>query len=561
MCENTYINIQTGEVLGLEHVESLKENAMLRVRPELWCEWDFERNSKLGFDIYEISYGLFKKVNWICLDCKSNYDSMIANRVKGKGCPFCVGKKVNHTNSLASLRPDLAEQWHPTKNDNLTPHDVTCKSDKKAWWICKDCKSEFDTRIAVRERGSDCPYCSGQKVNGTNSLSTLNPKLASEWNYKKNGELIPDNVTLKSGRKVWWLGRCGHEWVAPINDRTKEKGTNCPYCNQNNPKVLEGFNDLWTVNKKLALLLANPEDGYRYSEGSSKKVDWKCIDCGAIIKNKAISRIKERGLSCCKCSDGIKYPEKVMISLLTELNIEFNHDQSTEWSRLSNKRYDFFIPSLNIIVEMHGRQHYDRPFGGKRGKSVQKEQENDKFKYDLALNNGINRYFSIDCRLSDFTYIKNSIMNSDLIYFLDLSSVNWKVVFEKSLKSKVFEICEIYNKNNIEQKEISKITGLSDTTVRRYLKIGYKLGITDYTPKSRRNKENSVKWMQKEIVQLDLNNDFIASFYSISLAGKSLNKENYSSISACCKGKAKTAYGYRWMYLEDYEKQHNKIDE
>tara|TARA_B110000285_G_scaffold180449_1_gene203483 strand:+ start:85 stop:225 length:141 start_codon:yes stop_codon:yes gene_type:complete len=36
--------------------------------------------------------------------------------------------------SLAEVNPELAEEWHPTKNGELTPFDVTKGSNKKVWW-------------------------------------------------------------------------------------------------------------------------------------------------------------------------------------------------------------------------------------------------------------------------------------------------------------------------------------------------------------------------------------------------------------------------------------------
>ena len=36
--------------------------------------------------------------------------------------------------SLAEVNPELAKQWHPTKNDDLTPFNVTTGSKKKVWW-------------------------------------------------------------------------------------------------------------------------------------------------------------------------------------------------------------------------------------------------------------------------------------------------------------------------------------------------------------------------------------------------------------------------------------------
>ena len=40
-----------------------------------------------------------------------------------------------YTKSLAETHPDLAAQWHPTKNGELTPYDVTAGTDKSVWWL------------------------------------------------------------------------------------------------------------------------------------------------------------------------------------------------------------------------------------------------------------------------------------------------------------------------------------------------------------------------------------------------------------------------------------------
>ncbi|WP_224413489.1 zinc-ribbon domain-containing protein, partial [Bacillus thuringiensis] len=56
-------------------------------------------------------------------------------------------------------------------------------------------------------------------------------------------------VVANSDKKVWWLGKCGHEWDDMIRSRNS-RGTGCPYCS--NRKSLKGFNDLETINYQLA---------------------------------------------------------------------------------------------------------------------------------------------------------------------------------------------------------------------------------------------------------------------------------------------------------------------
>lgn len=86
---------------------------------------------------------------------------MICNRVNGSRCPYCSGQKVSKENSFATVSPELADQWHPTKNHNLSPNDVTARSPKKIWWLCKRGHS-FKSTVYNRAIGTGCPYCSGR---------------------------------------------------------------------------------------------------------------------------------------------------------------------------------------------------------------------------------------------------------------------------------------------------------------------------------------------------------------------------------------------------------------
>ena len=63
-------------------------------------------------------------------------------------------------------------------------------------------------------------------------LALENPELVLEWS--ENNELSPMDVTIGSHKKVWWKGKCGHEWEAIIKNRVN--GSGCPYCSGN--KVL-----------------------------------------------------------------------------------------------------------------------------------------------------------------------------------------------------------------------------------------------------------------------------------------------------------------------------------
>lgn len=207
----------------------LAENAMLRVRPELFDEWDFKKNDELGLDVYKVSYGSEKTAWWICSVCKSDYDMLIKSKTKMKKncCPYGSGHRANHTNSLASLHPDIALQWHPTLNGDLTPHDVTAGSSQKVWWIC-DMGHENDALVIVKVNGHKCRYCSGHDaLRGFNDMWTTNPELAKLLDDPEDGY----SHTQKSDRPLDW--KCPHCQTTRKNKSPKivyNNGLGCPYC-------------------------------------------------------------------------------------------------------------------------------------------------------------------------------------------------------------------------------------------------------------------------------------------------------------------------------------------
>ena len=90
------------------------------------------------------------------------------------------------------------------------------------------------------------------------------------------------------------------------------------------------------------------------------------------------------------------------------------------------------------------------------GGGLKNQQENDKNKYELAINNGIkpSNYIVIDCRYSDLDFIKNNIINSRFNKIFDLSNIDWLKIGQDSEKSIVKEVCDYWCFHN----EINKYT-------------------------------------------------------------------------------------------------------
>ena len=135
--------------------------------------------------------------------------------------------------SLAKKFPHIAKEWHPTKNNSLTPLNFFCWSHKKAWWVCDKCGYEWSAHISSRSKGNGCPSCAGKVVTQDSCLANKRPLLCREWDYRQNGTITPYNTSYASNKRVWWIcsNDNSHKWIAMVSNRTKiEARTGCPYC-------------------------------------------------------------------------------------------------------------------------------------------------------------------------------------------------------------------------------------------------------------------------------------------------------------------------------------------
>ena len=192
------------------------DNRLSLKRPELIREWHPTKNGNLTPD--DVAVATNKNVWWIC-EKDHMWLALIPSRALSRtGCRFCKRKEVTDINRLSIHHPDIAKQWHPTKNGDLTPDDVSYGSDNKVWWLCER-SHEWEAKIYSRRQGRGCGTCAGKEITDDNRLSLKAPELVPEWHPTKNGNLTPDGVSYGSDRKVWWLCERGHDWEAAISSR------------------------------------------------------------------------------------------------------------------------------------------------------------------------------------------------------------------------------------------------------------------------------------------------------------------------------------------------------
>ncbi|MCM3252447.1 zinc-ribbon domain-containing protein [Priestia aryabhattai] len=218
------IDLLNDEVkISEQFIQNEKENS-IKNNKRLVDEWHPKKNGTLKPEFFQ-KYSN-KKVWWLCKK-GHEWQATISNRSYGTNCPYCSNKKVCKDNCLAIINPLLAKEWHPKKNGRLIPHDITAGSNKRVWWQCEK-GHEWEYIVAKRNKGENCPYCSGRRVSDSNCLAVLMPNLSKEWHPVKNIDLTPYKVALNSSKKVWWQCEKGHEWQAFVYSRTN--GSGCKKC-------------------------------------------------------------------------------------------------------------------------------------------------------------------------------------------------------------------------------------------------------------------------------------------------------------------------------------------
>jgi hypothetical protein len=333
-----------------------------------------------------------------------------------------------------------------------------------------------------------------------------------------------------------------------INEYNLKKGQGCAGCG--NKIVRFGIDDIYTLYPELIKYFINIEDTYKYSRCSEVSLNFKCPDCGYIKKIVIKTFIKNNGFICPECGDGKSYPEKFVFEILRQLKVEFDVEYNPVW--IKPRRYDFYINNLKMIIETHGEQHYNNSFKLLNSRDTKKEKINDNFKEEKAKNNGIQEYIIIDCRKSNLEWIKNNILNSRLKNYFNLSNIDWNKCHEIACNSRVKEISNIWNSGINSTINISKLTNIHNSTVRRYLKQGRKIGWNNYDENVAR-KSGGIKQKIKVICLNTL------EIFDSSKEVEDKYKIHKTDICRMCNGKGSfisvNNKPYVFMYLKDYEKE------
>ena len=285
-----------------------------------------------------------------------------------------------------------------------------------------------------------------------------------------------------------------HGIIDKYTETKIEELAKCPYCSKH--RLLVGFNDMWTTHPEQAKLLKNPEYGYKYMYSANKpELEWICPYCKEEII-KTPNDVATKGLCCPNCNNMNTYPNRFMYHFVKQLTNNVTREKSFFWSE--GRRYDIFFDNY-CICEAHGLQHYEEQISF-TDRSLEEEQKNDKLKQKLALSNGIKEYRVIDCRKSDFDFIKNNVINSRFAELYNLSKVDW-LKLENDINNNIFiEASELWNAGIHDPEILAEKLNIHKSNIHIIMSRAKELGLCNYdtaiTQAIGREKMNKAKYQK-----------------------------------------------------------------
>ena len=350
-----------------------------------------------------------KKYWFICNKCSHSFISILSNIFGGQWCPYCSNPpKYLCDSSICQycLEKSFAShdksQYWSKKNGDITPRQVFRTSNTKFWFDCYTCSHSFETILGHIFRGNWCPYCSNPPkylCDSSTCQYCLEKSFASHdksqyWS-QKNGDITPIQVFRSSGKKFWFdCNICSHSFETMLGHIIG--GRWCPYCSNPPIKICNDIDCKTCFDKSFAShdksqywSKKNGDITPREVFRSSNKQYWfNCNKCKYSFES-VIYSVTGGGSWCPYC---VNKTEGKLYEKLKTIYPTIIPQFRQEWC--NNKRYDFCIPDLNIIIELDGEQHFKQV---SRWKSPEENYANDKYKQECANANHYSMIRLLQC--------------------------------------------------------------------------------------------------------------------------------------------------------------------
>lgn len=339
-------------------------------------------NRKNELEPHKVSISNGTKYWFNCNICYHTYEQSPATKTKGHGCPYCSNQKLCGDINCSFCLPKSCNIYYKkwSKKNMLQAHQVSISNSKKFWFNCQDCEHEYYQSLSNKTNNNrDCPFCTSKLCGNITCKFCL---IKSCYKYKNiwsnKNKVLSHQVSISNGTKYWFnCLDCGHSYEQ--RPYIKTSGSDCPYCcNQIRcgtiscefclEKSCYKYKEIWS--KK------NSKKPQEVAISSGKKFLFNCMECSYEYTQSPNG--KSKGTGCPTC---VNKSERKVADHLKEIKVNFKK----EFKINSNKRYDFYLPDFNLIIEIDGNQHFKQISNWQRCEDT---IENDIQKMKIAIENG-----------------------------------------------------------------------------------------------------------------------------------------------------------------------------
>ena len=327
------------------------------------------------FDLSKVKFNVCNdKITLVCKKCGSERIVILSNALKHNVCCSNIRCK-NEAKRLKfeeQGRAKWGDQFDYSKAHTLGDRNV------KLEIKCNKCGDTIYQSKQNHLKHKPCCSCWVNPATLTNQefIDKAKEIHGEKYDYSKvdyKHTNIPVNLKCN---------RCGTEFLQKPYSHLQGKG--CSVCGkklsiEKHTKGTEKF-----IKEAIAI---HGEDKFDYSRvnyvNTEKKVEIVCIACNKSFMQTPHSHLK--GSGCPICNGSIS--EKEIAWFLLYNNIDFIKEYSIPNSKYYRYRYDFYIPSMNLLVEYDGIQHYIA-LADWLEPELEKKRERDRRKTQMAIDYG-----------------------------------------------------------------------------------------------------------------------------------------------------------------------------
>lgn len=392
--------------------------------------WDYTKND--GLNPRRMSKYSDKTGYFICDVCEHSFHSKIGNITKlNRWCPYCSNQIMcDNSSCIKCFEKSLESFDEKTVQGNLkiqcliltagiTSRMLFKHSHSIHAFRCDMCEHVFTRKLYELTNGTWCPYCCVppkllcdiddcklcfEKSFASNNMLTPKNQLKQEcWSYSDNKGKTPRNTFKSSDDDITFLcDCCKHKFTTKIKSITR--GSWCPYCSNPPKKMCYSIDCSFCYNLSLAgYIEKTPKNIYKiecwdyelnktlprhlFKSCNSPYIWFKCDVCLNRFRTTANNLTSKSKKWCpfCKHTTELK-----LLTFLQENYPDVEIQFAPEWCRNPHTskllRFDYYIPSLNLIIELDGMQHFAQVSNWEAPDDIQKR---DLFKMKKAKEQGI----------------------------------------------------------------------------------------------------------------------------------------------------------------------------